>query len=56
MVVEERGGNVRIGEGLLYWDGNKKWLEDGVEKFFFLILKGGIGKEKDWLVFVVVII
>lgn len=44
LVREERG----------YWD-NMKWLDDGIEKFFVLILKGWIGKEKDWLVFVVVV-
>lgn len=49
LAAEERGGNVRTGEGSLYRDGNKKRLEDGVEKPSPSTSKGGIGKEKDRL-------
>jgi hypothetical protein len=37
------------GEGSLYRDGNKKRLEDGVEKPSPSTSKGGIGKDKDRL-------
>jgi casein kinase II subunit beta len=48
LAAEERGGNGR-GEGSLYRDGNKKRLEDGVEKPSPSTSKGGIGKDKDRL-------
>jgi len=48
LAAEERGGNGR-GEGSFYRDGNKKRLEDGVEKPSPSTSKGGIGKDKDRL-------
>jgi casein kinase II subunit beta len=49
LAAEERG-NAR-GEGSLYRDvaGNKKRVEDGIEKPSPSTSKGGIGKEKDRL-------